>query len=279
MRRIRATVVVALLVAGGLLATPVAQATHPSVDEKSKPCRKTLVSAHEGYTKSHDADTVESQRAAFHVGSNVADSDLWVTKDGYLVEIHDNDVSKTTDGTGLVTQMTLEEIQKLRTRPYHEKVPQLSDSLAIKKAHKSGRYLMLETKWIFNNKANLQKLVDEISAAGMTDHVIIYASFLKQMQTLQQMDPDLTVWYKLISSPDKAAPDLSALEGVDGLMVSPLRLTPELVDELHAKGMQVIRERTSVENPLKWKLFLESGADGLMTIDPPYVVAECRKLP
>lgn len=274
MRIIRAMVVVSLVVAGAI-AAPVAQATRV-IDSKSKPCHKTLISAHEGYTKNHDPDTVESQRAAFHVGSNIADSDLWVTKDGYLVEIHSNDVSHTTDGTGLITEMTLDEVLKLRTRHHHERVPQLGDSLAIGKAHKTGRYLMLETKYPFAKEENRQRLVDEITAAHMTDHVIIYSSFLKQVQAIQAMDPDLTVWWKVITSPDKSAPDLTQLEGVDGVMISPLLLNAVIVEELHARGMTVIRQRTSVENPLKWKAFVKSGADGLMTIDPPTVVALCR---
>ena len=277
MRVIRTMVVVGLVV-GGIAAAPSAQAVR-AIDPNSKPCDKTLISAHEGYTKNNDADTVESQRAAFRVGSNMADSDLWVTKDGYLVEIHDNDVSKTTDGTGLVTEMTLDQILQLRTKHHHEKVPQLGDSLTINKAHKTGRYLMLETKFPFGQEENRQRLVDEITAAGMTDHVVIYSSFLKQAQAIKAMDPGLTVWWKEISSPDKSAPDLSDLEGVDGVMISPLRLNSTVVSELHAKGMTAIRERTSVENPLKWKAFVESGADGLMTIDPPTVVAECRALP
>ena len=54
---------------------------------------------------------------------------------------------------------------------------------------------------------------------------------------------------------------------------------PAVVDAIHAKGMTAIRQRTSVENPVKWQAFLDSGADGLMTIDPPTVVAYCRALP
>ena len=148
----------------GLLAAPAAQAAHPA---DSTPCSKRLISAHQGYRLNDDPDTVQSQQAAFDVGANIADSDLWVTKDGYLVEIHDNDVGHWTNGQGLISDMTLAQVQQLRTVPHGELVPQLGDSLALPIAHEAGRFFMFEAKPVFEDPVNQQKLVDQIEAAGM----------------------------------------------------------------------------------------------------------------
>ena len=41
--------------------------------------------------------------------------DLQMTKDGHLVAMHDETVNRTTNGTGLVKEHTLEEIKRLNT--------------------------------------------------------------------------------------------------------------------------------------------------------------------
>jgi glycerophosphoryl diester phosphodiesterase len=268
---IRTSIVTGLVMGGGLLAAPTAQAAIPA---DSTPCTHRLVSAHEGYALHADGDTVASQKAAYNIGSNIADSDLWVTKDGYIVEMHDNDVSFSTNGTGLVTQMTLAQVLALRTKFHDNRIPQLSNSLSIRVAHDPGRYLMFETKFSFAKTANLQLLDNEIQAAGMTAHVIVYSSYLSQVQYLKQIDPALTVWYKADS-----VPDVSTVQGLNGVMIPAADITAAVVDSFHAAGQTVTRERPTTEDAAAWTHFVKTGADALMTSDPPTVIAECRALP
>jgi glycerophosphoryl diester phosphodiesterase len=232
-----------------------------------------LVSAHEGYKLNADGDTVESQQAAFDIGSNIADSDLWVTKDGYIVEMHDNDVSHSTDGTGLVTQMTLAQVLALHTRYHDDPIPQLNDSLAIQTAHEAGRYLMFETKFSFAKPAYLQLLDSEINAAGMVNNVIIYSNYMNQLQALKQMDPALTVYYKALDS----VPDLSQVQDLNGVMLPAPLVTKASVAEFHGAGLSVMRERIA-ETQSNWARFVKTGADSLMTDDAPTIIAECQAL-
>jgi glycerophosphoryl diester phosphodiesterase len=272
MTYVRASLLAVLAMTAGVLAAPSAGAVHPA---DSTPCTKRLISAHEGYTAHHDGDTVESQRAAFRIGTNIADSDVWPTKDGYIVQIHDDDVSHSTDGTGLVTEMTLEQVEALRTKGHHEKVPQLDDSLALPIGHEAGRYFMFETKFAFNSRAKLQQLADDISAAGMTDHVIIYSWYLRHAQTLKSIDPGLTVWYKAQGS----VPTVQQVAGLDGVMIPAGLLNADVTSQFHAAGMTVIRERVTVESTQAWRRFVASGADGMMTAHPKIAITECRALP
>ena len=272
MRRFRIPVLIALVLAAGALAAPAAQAAH-SAD--STPCPKTLISAHEGYTAQADGDTVDAQQAAYDIGSNIADSDLWVTKDGFIVQIHDNAVSYSTDGTGLVTQMTLDQILALHTKRFHEPVPQLSDSLALAGFHEPGRYLMFETKFAFAKTKYLDLLDSQITAAGMTGNVIIYSNYLKQVNYLNQIDPALIVLYKSIDG----VPDITQMTGVDGVMIPGGYITPSVVQTFHAAGLTVTRERVANETQGGWDKFVKTGADSLMTDFPTTVIAECRALP
>lgn len=240
----------------------------------STPCAARLISAHGGYQANADADTVESQLAAYDIGTNIADSDLWKTKDNHYVQIHENDVSYSTDGTGLVTNMTLAQVQALHTTPYHQAVPTLAESLALPQFAEPGRYLMFETKWSTQGNWTLKAIDDQIKAAGMSSHVIIYSAYMNQVQYLSTLDPELTLWYKSGSKP----PPVSQMIGLDGVMIAAGDLRKADVKVYHESGLQVIRGRISVETETAWDNFVARQADGLMTEDPVVVVERCRAL-
>lgn len=58
-------------------------------------------------------NTLRSFVAAEQAGLDVIELDLHLSKDGALVVMHDADVDRTTDGTGLVAEQTLAELRAL----------------------------------------------------------------------------------------------------------------------------------------------------------------------
>lgn len=275
MNRIRMSVVLGLLVGAVALVAPGAQAAEGSVNPQARdatPCANRLISAHQGYRARHDADTVPSQVAAFGIGSNIADTDLWVTADGYLVQMHEADVSYSTSGTGLITEMTIDQVRALRTKYHNELIPTLEESLAIPQLQREGRFLMIETKYSFQQPENLQKLADALAASGMTSHVIIYSAYLNQVTTLKQIDPSITVWFK-----SGTVPTIDEVQGLNGVMISGALLTPENVQQFHDQGLTVIRSRET-ESLANWERFVATQADGLMTDEPKLMVSRCRAL-
>ena len=58
-------------------------------------------------------NTLAGIRAAKERGLNVVEVDLEYTKDGHPVVLHDPSVDRTSDGTGKIYDMTLEEVRKL----------------------------------------------------------------------------------------------------------------------------------------------------------------------
>jgi glycerophosphoryl diester phosphodiesterase len=58
-------------------------------------------------------NTLPAIEAAFEMGVYAVESDIRHTSDGYFILMHDSDVDRTTDGTGLVSDMTLGEIKQL----------------------------------------------------------------------------------------------------------------------------------------------------------------------
>lgn len=75
--------------------------------------KKVLLAAHRGDRTNFPENTMIAMEAAVALNADMIETDVHMTKDGYLVLIHDNDVKRTTNGTGLVTEMTLEEVKNL----------------------------------------------------------------------------------------------------------------------------------------------------------------------
>jgi glycerophosphoryl diester phosphodiesterase len=68
------------------------------------------------------------------VGADVVEFDLKKTKDGKLVVMHDPTLNRTTTGTGLVSDHTLEELKKLKLRagtghPTDDTIPTFAEEL------------------------------------------------------------------------------------------------------------------------------------------------------
>lgn len=74
---------------------------------------KVLLGAHRGDRLHYPENTMAAMKAAAELGCDVIETDVRMTKDGHLVLIHDRDVERTTNGSGWVDQMTLEELQAL----------------------------------------------------------------------------------------------------------------------------------------------------------------------
>lgn len=70
-----------------------------------------LVIGHRGNRAGAPENTIESLRQAVAMGADAIEFDVRMTRDRVPVVIHDPDIDRTTDGTGLVNTYTFEEIR------------------------------------------------------------------------------------------------------------------------------------------------------------------------
>jgi len=78
------------------------------------PGDRPMVVAHRGASVEQPENTIEAFEAAIDAGADAVEFDVRLTADGVAVVMHDPDVSRTTDGTGLVRELTLADIRRLR---------------------------------------------------------------------------------------------------------------------------------------------------------------------
>ena len=72
-----------------------------------------LIYGHRGASGHAPENTLEAFRLAMDMGADGFELDVHMSKDGQLVVIHDESVDRTTDGTGLVRDLTLAELKAL----------------------------------------------------------------------------------------------------------------------------------------------------------------------
>lgn len=69
--------------------------------------------AHRGASAYEPENTLRSFARALEMGATMIELDVHLSQDGHPVVIHDAEISRTTNGTGLISDLKLEEIQLL----------------------------------------------------------------------------------------------------------------------------------------------------------------------
>ena len=75
-----------------------------------------LVVAHRSCWREAPENSIAAMNACIDLGVDMLEVDVRKTKDGHLVVIHDETVDRTTNGSGLVAELTLEELRTLKLR-------------------------------------------------------------------------------------------------------------------------------------------------------------------
>ena len=95
------------------------------------------LAAHRGYSEVYPENTMLSMRKALEMDIDMVEMDLHMTADGEIILMHDHTVDRTTNGTGLIREKTLQEICALDAGSWKnqqfagEKVPTFREFLEL----------------------------------------------------------------------------------------------------------------------------------------------------
>ena len=136
-------------------------------DNKSK---YVTVVAHRGDWRNSPENSIQAFKNCIEMGVDMIEIDVRKTKDNELVIIHDATVDRTTNGKGKVSDLTLEEVKKLRLRAGHgvvtrHEVPTLEEVLNLCK----GKVLINIDK----GYDYFQQMYSLLTKTGTLDQVVI----------------------------------------------------------------------------------------------------------
>ncbi len=94
----------------------------------------TKIYGHRGASEYAPENTMEAFKLAYEMGADGIEFDVQMSKDGYVVVIHDETLDRTSDGSGFVRDYTLAELKKFdfgkpRTGFCNVKIPTLQEVL------------------------------------------------------------------------------------------------------------------------------------------------------
>jgi glycerophosphoryl diester phosphodiesterase len=87
------------------------------------------VVAHRGASAHRAEHTLAAYALALEQGADGLECDVRLTRDGYLVCVHDRTVNRTSDGRGVVSELTLKAMADLDYGHWHDELPDSADEL------------------------------------------------------------------------------------------------------------------------------------------------------
>lgn len=135
------------------------------------------VIAHRGASAHAPENTLAAFRLAMELNTDGIELDVHLSADDHLVVIHDDELDRTTSGTGKVGELTLEEIRSVDAGN-GEKVPTLDEVLTL---IQDKMWINIELKGFTPQSHQLPGKVLELVADHGLGEKIIYSSFDRRL--------------------------------------------------------------------------------------------------
>ena len=235
-----------------------------------RPARPMVV-AHRGASVEQPENTIEAFEAAIEAGADAVEFDVRMTADGHAVVMHDPDVSRTTDGAGLVSGMMLDEVRALGVPTLREALECLAGRAAVDIEIKN---LPGEPGFTPEREEAVEATLDALDAVSFPGQVILSSFNPSSIAHSRALRPDvptgLLTEYEvdaeeaLVRATSQGHPwvlpfVLKVLEAVDGY-----------ADRVHAAG--ALLGVWIADDPETARRLFELGADAVATNDPRAIV-------
>ncbi len=270
-------------------------------DAPSKPyyanATRPLVIAHQGGDGVWPGDTMYAFEKAVGIGADVLEMDAHITKGSQIVLMHDEKVDRTTDGTGLIEDMTLKDLKQLdaaynwsnddgKTFPYRGQGIQVPTLEELFQKFPQIRYV-IEIK-LTQNPID-KPLCDLIRKNNMQNKAVIASFHDVAMQNFRKTCPEVAtsasrgevtkfVLLGKVFLSGLVAPQYQSIQppyDPKESMNIPI-MTKRFIREAHAKNLKV--EPWTVNDPELMKQYIEWGVDGIMTDRPDLMIDVLKEM-
>lgn len=189
-----------LLVAIAYIATPFAWGLTYGKGYTKEEQGKMKIIAHRGGAALAPENTLACFCKGIEAGADMIELDIHLTKDGEIVVCHDQTVDRTTDGTGKIRDLTLQQIRQLHvvdadgnlTDEHLPTMQEVFDLVGQARAEGSSCGILIEIKRTRNIYQGIEeKLLQQISDNGARDWVIVQSFNDFALEKIHQLDPDI----------------------------------------------------------------------------------------
>lgn len=235
--------------------------------------------AHRGFSGKYPENTMLAFRKALEAGCDGIELDVHLSRDGELVIIHDEDLDRTTDGSGWVKDHTLAELRALDASAGYRgvygrnPVPTLREYFELVKDRNVFTNIELKTG-VFEYPGIEEKTLRLMDEFGLRERIIISSFNHFSILRFQALAPDVKLgfltegWYIGVGQYTRA-------HGVQ--CVHPIfnNLTPECLKEIKGAGREI--NAWTVNTREDMLDLLEKGIDGIIGNFPDLCGAVIRE--
>ena len=228
-----------------------------------------LLTGHRGIPSQAPENTLSGFRLARTMGATWIETDVQLTADLIPVIIHDQKVNRTTNGKGVVSDMTAEQISRLDagswfTKEYAgEKIPTLQQTLEL--CIELNLSLNLELKLHYGNSVEelIKQVVRVIKSANFPLDKLVLSSFSREaVELCHHHFPEARRGF---ITEDKKLDIKPLIESCDlySVHLNHRIVTPELINQL--KGNGVVVAIWTMNDTARAEYFFNMGVDNIMS--------------
>lgn len=237
--------------------------------------------AHRGASKARPQNTIPAFLEAIKMGANGVENDVHMTSDGHLVIIHDYVIDDLSNGTGRVSEMTLDDLRQYDFGSYFSteyegtKIPTLEEFLDIADGFE---IINIEIKSPESKEVGLvEKTIKLVKDFNLKDHLLISSFDVNILKEVKELDANIQTG--LLYSPD--SPFIEEIfedpfeyaKSIKANALHPLAfyVDDEYVETAHKYGFTVNPWTVNLKEGIK--ALKEWGCDGIIT-DVPDIAKE-----
>ena len=226
--------------------------------------------AHRGFSGRYPENTMLAFEKALEAGAEGIEFDVHLTKDGQLVIIHDELLDRTTDGTGLVAERTLEELRQLDASAEYKgvygvnRIPTLEEYYRLIQGRDCYTNIELKTGVIWYPGIE-EKVLEVIDGFGRRKDTVISSFNHFSILRMKELAPDLVCGF-LEESRIIGPAAYCTKHGVECWHPLCYDMTEDVVKELKDAGIQI--NAWTVNRREDMVDMLEKEIDGVITNFP-----------
>jgi glycerophosphoryl diester phosphodiesterase len=243
------------------------------LDTRREVTGKTSIVGHRGAPACAPENTMASFREGLRQGADIIELDVQLSVDGHVVVFHDDQLERTTDGTGPLAARTLAELRALDAGSWFdgrfsgERIPTLDEVLTWAKNRVP---LLIELKYSAAPDPDLgAAVIEQVRAHGLTDRVMIISFAHQALSWVKLTVPDLAtaaLYNARVADPVQLAREI----GADAVMPLCHIVSADDVEHCHQAGLSVNVWGHGADYPA----LISMGVDCVNADDPAQVRRE-----
>jgi glycerophosphoryl diester phosphodiesterase len=233
------------------------------------PYQRPLIIGHRGAAGEAPENTLTSFPLALEQGADMLELDVHLTKDSEIIVCHDETVNRTTNGSGAITDLAMDELQRLDAGSwFHERFAgeRLPTLQQVFEQVPACIKINVEVKCLYS-PALSDRLRELVQQYDRWDSVVLSGFSHKLLYQLKQDEPRFSVGLLYCSDfvQHRLAAEASGMP-VYSLHPFHMLIQPEDIADLNAHGIQTYPYTVNQETHMR--RLIDAGVSGIITDYP-----------